>query len=607
MNGDASKKPFRGHEATTTPMVPRTKQGPYVAPKLATNMGADGRREDLRIISPRIGRIEEVATISPNVTPRSNARRGRPGTSSGQSTPDTTPLATPANSRPASMVTPSLQSRNLPARPSLVRSPTEGSRDISSQFFLASEGPVRRSRSPGELRPVAGFVYANGKEEALAAPDTCRRESRRTSRSSGPRAGPSETSFSRRRMSSRSPSNAGHTRPKTQGSTAAFVKSPNAGPILSPPSSAPIGSASAFSPPSLQPPSAVPRTSPPHGANESSSQLRDSPDLRILSRTVRGAATRSKSPLKKFDVGSLTSPSQPGRASTTDTYRSPQPPADRRPSHAKSQSSGSGGIIDDTNPDANKAMPALPGLASPFSPLSPTRPLVPTTGSLYSVPTSPTKMESSEVTSAIADARRERKVLDLEISNNSLLAFNRSLEKEIRKLKSEVRRHRRVTSSNHFSELPVFSKTSSEDAEDGFVDEESEDEPESDASDDASTLSEGQAAAQKARDERRLQKDFQKRKQLLDDSREMNSSIKRCLDATSTMIAEAKKALEQHAQADKEVIGMRVLHEEEVEEEFGPSRGLLSPINEANVLWSNDSPASLDGSSAPPGDAIEGA
>ena len=50
-----------------------------------------------------------------------------------------------------------------------------------------------------------------------------------------------------------------------------------------------------------------------------------------------------------------------------------------------------------------------------------------------------------------ANARRERKVLDLEISNSSLLAINRSLEKEVRKQKAELRRFRRMSRAGRFS------------------------------------------------------------------------------------------------------------------------------------------------------------
>jgi len=42
-------------------------------------------------------------------------------------------------------------------------------------------------------------------------------------------------------------------------------------------------------------------------------------------------------------------------------------------------------------------------------------------------------------------------VLDLEISNSSLLAINRSLEKEIRKQKAELRRFRRMSRAGVFS------------------------------------------------------------------------------------------------------------------------------------------------------------
>lgn len=53
-----------------------------------------------------------------------------------------------------------------------------------------------------------------------------------------------------------------------------------------------------------------------------------------------------------------------------------------------------------------------------------------------------------------ANARRERKVLDLEISNSSLLAINRTLEREMRKQTAELRRFRRLSCSGRLSVAP---------------------------------------------------------------------------------------------------------------------------------------------------------
>ncbi|TVY19489.1 hypothetical protein LARI1_G002067 [Lachnellula arida] len=50
-----------------------------------------------------------------------------------------------------------------------------------------------------------------------------------------------------------------------------------------------------------------------------------------------------------------------------------------------------------------------------------------------------------------ADARRERKVMDLEITNSSLEAINRTLEREMRKQTAELRRYRRLSRSGRLS------------------------------------------------------------------------------------------------------------------------------------------------------------
>jgi hypothetical protein len=64
-----------------------------------------------------------------------------------------------------------------------------------------------------------------------------------------------------------------------------------------------------------------------------------------------------------------------------------------------------------------------------------------------SLPQSPTAQSNppNSLAAAAANARRERKVLDLEISNSSLLAINRQLEREVRRQKTEIRRFRRLS------------------------------------------------------------------------------------------------------------------------------------------------------------------
>ena len=191
-----------------------------------------------------------------------------------------------------------------------------------------------------------------------------------------------------------------------------------------------------------------------------------------------------------------------------------------------------------------------------------------------------------------AEARRERKVLDLEISNSSLLAINASLEREVRRQKAELKRFRRLSRAGRFSLPPTdrsraFSEDLSalpeEDEEDDMFGLPSHSLDEDDLSDDEESLvsssdplsSSGQDRL--AKDEKRLQIDLERHKELLVQSQAMNQSIKRCMYATEDMIQEGKKALEYHVRVSDIKLGGRVLsnhedvdepHEIEVEDEI---------------------------------------
>lgn len=243
---------------------------------------------------------------------------------------------------------------------------------------------------------------------------------------------------------------------------------------------------------------------------------------------------------------------------------------------------------------------ALSGLSSPV-PMSPNG----TTG---------TKTALETMNELAASARRERKVLDLEISNSSLLAINRSLEKEIRKQKAEIRRFRRLSRTGRFpadvggssSELLSSIRVGSymeglsemseeeeggggeedeEEEEERFVEEPEElEEPEdSESSLDEGTLSPTVQAerdeAHRFGDEKRLQLDLSKHRELLVDSQKMNQSLKRCLGWTEQLIKDGQKALEYKVNVSDVKLGGRVLvseddHDDAPAEE---SKGLLSP------------------------------
>jgi len=186
-----------------------------------------------------------------------------------------------------------------------------------------------------------------------------------------------------------------------------------------------------------------------------------------------------------------------------------------------------------------------------------------------------------------AEARRERKVLDLEITNSSLEAINRTLEREMRKVTAELRRYRRLSRSGRLSIASSTMRAPSEtlsiddasgmmlsDMSEGDEDEEEGEEEESDMSEDDSpdeaSLSPDAMAEHdlkhRKRDERRLQLDLTKHQQLLIDSQKMNQSLKRCLGWSESMINEGKKALEYRVRVTDIELGGRVLAPDEIEE-----------------------------------------
>nr|POF02548.1 hypothetical protein CFP56_58179 [Quercus suber] len=196
---------------------------------------------------------------------------------------------------------------------------------------------------------------------------------------------------------------------------------------------------------------------------------------------------------------------------------------------------------------------------------------------------SPTKT----VADFAADARRERKVLDLEISNSSLLAINSSLEREVRRQKTELKRFRRLSRAGRLSSMPTersarFSEGLStlgelddedeldeagalarltENMSDGSSDDD-EDEDESVTSGDYSSPSALSLRGNDrlAKDEKRLRIDLAKHKDLLVQSQMMNQTIKRCMYATEEMINEGKKALQYHVRVSDVKLGGRVLN-----------------------------------------------
>ncbi|KAH9903789.1 hypothetical protein F4778DRAFT_781170 [Xylariomycetidae sp. FL2044] len=195
---------------------------------------------------------------------------------------------------------------------------------------------------------------------------------------------------------------------------------------------------------------------------------------------------------------------------------------------------------------------------------------------------SPTKSTHSAdpFNELVANARRERKVQDLQITNASLEAINRTLERQLKKQSAELRRYRRLSRSGRLS---LASTTVSSRVPSGSVPEdqalglglsdlsEEESEPEDELEDESfsdtdsasESLSPSLMAERDARhrkkDEKRLQLDLSKHQQLLVDSQKINQSIKRCMDWTEELIKEGKKALEYQVRVSDVKLGGRVL------------------------------------------------
>ncbi|KAI1131858.1 hypothetical protein F5Y10DRAFT_232711 [Nemania abortiva] len=221
-----------------------------------------------------------------------------------------------------------------------------------------------------------------------------------------------------------------------------------------------------------------------------------------------------------------------------------------------------------------------------------------------SVLQSPSKSTTSSVdpvTELIANARRERKVQDLQIRNTSLEAINRTLERQLRKQTAELRSYRRLSRSGHLSLASTamssrvtsgtmsepdlvssaLSDLSEEDLSPEPIEEESFSDSDSAASDVSPSVRAEHDARHRHRDEERLKLDLSKHQQILVDSQKINQSIKRCLDWTEELIKDGKKALEYKVRVSDIQLGGRVL--DPLDEEEDNSR-----------LLPSDSTAALD-------------
>lgn len=195
-----------------------------------------------------------------------------------------------------------------------------------------------------------------------------------------------------------------------------------------------------------------------------------------------------------------------------------------------------------------------------------------------------------------ASARRDRKVLDLEISNSSLLVINSTLERELRRQKTELRRFRRLTRTNGLDWLAAEAEDGSSISprkvrDDDLTDHDSsvEGESEDEFSENASASSDdpnGAGTKRRHSDIKLLQLDVAKHREILADSQKMNQSLRRCMGLAEQLIKDANKAISYKVRHSDIQLGGRVLaHEEDVNDSH------VLPLNDRDDIDDdNESP-----------------
>lgn len=608
-NGKTLRPTLASSRTNKAPLTPKLASAPSLAPSSA--------RSNLSVASTA---SRSSARDDPsNVTPRSSSRKSR--ASSTQSTPTGTP-DTPSAPRLtlADTIPRSAPGSNGPSRPrSLVggfdgphtapalaapggRNSRPGSevgypgKDSSSMFFHASEARRQEPTSNPAPKKATTFFYANGNRDqersasaGLKSPPLSATEKNRppnidskffhantihNDRISSPLHSPP--------ILSATPDP--HFHPPAQSKDGPRPISPNketihlsyrkgASQIIRPNGhSRPPSAVSAFSNSEAKEtaPGHRRRSSADHSgvfASHHKSSSMSSIDSVCSNRRISGHAEHSPSPLQ-VDV---TSPSTVMSGSTN---------AHKEPNGLQSPLS----------------LPQSPALQSPAT----------------DEPDHPPQTALQKMNELAANARRERKVMDLEISNSSLLAINRQLEREVRKQKAELKRFRRMSRTgrltsngsgpNRSSVLGSLTEgETAEFADEEFLglegeenedDEEEEEEEQEELSSSESSLDEGSMspsalaerdAKYRFQDQKRLQLDLSKHKEILIDSQKLNQSLKRCLTVTEDLIKEGRKALDYKIRVSDVKLGGRILSPDEQdqsssEDEDQPHGGsLLSP------------------------------
>ncbi|KAI4647038.1 uncharacterized protein J4E78_009010 [Alternaria triticimaculans] len=633
--------------AAKTPLTPRLAVAPTASSTVSSSSTRTARTSNgttPKVAAPAPSH-NDVTPIKPflssNVTPRSSTRKSRVGVDSASSTPSGTPSVTPSSSRPGSTVdhhareqtggfsghsavgrsgssavggrprsTPGPSSSHVTPtpRPSLSMyntAPSDaGRKDASSLFFHANDARPHEQPAPvlAPTKKAPAFFYADGRQDEPPAKPTV----------------PSPPLSSLGRSQPESKFFHADSQPESKFFHAdSLSERKDRQPILTPP---PPTSPDLLPPleggqgGSLRPPSPTkdfahlsyrkgasqvrPALSRGSSGNSALAMLTGSntPDVSDGPRRRSSvASTIKRGHVKSSSLSSIDSVTSAKKASTNE-------PSAMQPSPLQTENRAS--LPDDAAPTPARRYTAFSPVGSPVS-ASPTR---------DSKRNSDSKSALEMMNELAANARRERKVLDLEISNSSLLAINRSLEKEVRKQKAELRRFRRMSRAGHFSadmassppeisaigsgNIGDLSDMSEAEEEDETPEEEEEDPEDSESSFDEGALSPSaqleRDEAHRSRDEKRLQLDLSKHREMLNDSQKMNQSLKKCLGWTEQLIKDGQKALEYKVHVSDVKIGGRVLVAEDDDNDAAEpqeSRGLLSPWSPIhNAIDALDSP-----------------
>lgn len=618
-NGFGNDRPLSS--STSSPKwITRGHPLPRVAASPVPNGSSSPRRESGIDVADGGGREngsakENVGTpvkavntkLSSNITPRSGSRKAR--AESASTTPNGTPEGTPINSRPVSSI--ERVSENMRASSGLgVRSPTQERSSRSGSVISDGLGSTSSSRPPLMERnnsaarvtspeTSAKFFHANDVQLAVLSKPAPERSVVYGKVHGYMSAG--ENAATGRTSTNNSPTPDEHRNKFFYANDPVESKSP--------PLRLPNGTAS--NRPPLHTIYSAQTAPSPHRAP---SPLKEEfiarkpsiskPSPRRHTRLVSNGSSEIALPEVlshgQSDLSrrsSLNSPARPqssthGRSSSVQSIgpsarrKVSLTPLDIGPSQPGSSLVGASGALSHCiNPPTSSTREHM-GPLSPSLPQSPNKP----------------KSKLDHMNDMAANARRERKVLDLEISNSSLLAINRTLEREMRKQNAEIRRFRRLSRCGRLSVAPssrsasgrksMLSETDTNlDSGDLLSPSDSENDEDNEPDDLFSTFSANstssrpsspttRAARTRFADPKRIPLDLSAHRTLLLESQKLNQSIKRCLSQTESLITSGRHALEYRVHAPGIAnLGPKVLTPDEIEDDEAPERGqgLLSP------------------------------